>query len=349
MRPKFVYSILLVFNALVLINCKVDPKIVPVLPSDNLAEVVPEGWPQPNYTFSANPISEAGFVLGRALFYETLLSKDNTISCGTCHQLNSAFANTDHKLSHGINDLIGMRNAPALFNLTWHTSFMHDGGINHIENQPPAPITNTVEMGEELENVVNKLQSSEKYRKLFNDAYGDELVTTQRMFKAITQFQGLIYSYNSKYDDYKAGKAQLNDAEKRGYTLFLDKCNACHKEPLFSDFVIRSNGLPVDPSLNDIGRGFIENAPQNYYKFKTPSLRNIAKTGPYMHDGRYSTLQQCLNHYTGGMTNFTNLDPLLQNGIPMTDAEKSDIIEFLMCLTDYKLLADQKFADPNFQ
>ncbi len=329
-------------------SCKVDPEIVPELPSDNLVEVVPEGWPQPNYTFSTNPVTEAGFVLGRALFYETLLSKDNTISCGTCHQLNSAFANTDHKLSHGINDLIGMRNAPALFNLTWHTSFMHDGGINHIENQPPAPITNTVEMGEDLANVVYKLQSSEKYRQLFKDAFGDELVTTQRMFKAFTQFQGLIYSYNSKYDQYKAGKANFDEAEKRGYALFQAKCSNCHKEPLFSDFVIRSNGLAVDPSLNDIGRGFIENQPQNYYKFKTPSLRNIAKSGPYMHDGRFSTLQQCLNHYDGGITNLTNLDPLLQNGIPMTEEEKTDIIAFLNTLTDYKLLSDKRFADPNF-
>jgi len=349
MRLTFVYPSLLFLSVLFLFNCKVDPKIVPVLPSDNIAEVVPDGWPQPNYTFSTNPVSEAGFVLGRALFYETLLSKDNTISCGSCHQLTSAFANTEHKLSHGINDLLGKRNAPGLFNLTWHTSFMHDGGINHIENQPPAPITNTVEMGEEIENVVKKLQASDKYRKLFNDAFGDELVNSQRMFKAITQFQGLIYSYTSKYDEYKAGKAQFSEAEKRGYSLFLAKCSACHKEPLFSDFVIRSNGLPVDPSLNDIGQGLVDNQPGSYYKFKTPSLRNIAKTGPYMHDGRFSTLQQCLNHYTGGITNFTNLDPLLQNGIPMTDGEKADIVEFLLSLTDYRLLSDKRYADPNFQ
>ena len=349
MRLKIGFGILLFVCLLGLFNCKVDPEIKPVVVTDNISEIIPEGWPQPYYTFSTNPVTEAGFVLGRALFYETLLSKDNTISCGTCHQINAAFANTDHKLSHGINDLVGTRNAPALFNLTWHTSFMHDGGINHIENQPPAPITNTVEMGEELNNVVKKLQDSEKYRKLFNDAFGDELVNTQRMFKAITQFQGLIYSYNSKYDNYKAGTAQLTASEGRGYSLFLAKCSACHKEPLFSDFVIRSNGLPVDPSLNDIGHGLIENLPENYYKFKTPSLRNIAKTGPYMHDGRFSTLQQCLDHYTNGITNLTNLDPLLQNGIPMTAEEKADIVAFLFTLTDYKLLSDKRFADPNFQ
>jgi cytochrome c peroxidase len=349
MKSKFVSLILSLVSALLLSNCKVDPKIKPIIETDNVAEIIPEGWPQPYYTFSTNPVSEAGFILGRSLFYETLLSKDNTISCGTCHQLNSAFANTDHKLSHGINDLLGTRNTPALFNLTWHTSFMHDGGINHIENQPPAPITNTVEMGEDLNTVVKKLQESEKYRALFKNAYGDELVNTQRIFKAITQFQGLIYSYNSKYDNYKAGKAQFTEAESRGYSLFLAKCSACHKEPLFSDFAFRNNGLPVDPSLNDIGRAMIENLPENYYKFKTPTLRNIAKTGPYMHDGRYSTLQQCLNHYTNGITNLTNLDPLLINGIQMSDSEKADIVEFLFTLTDYKLLSDQRFADPNFQ
>lgn len=329
--------------------CTVDPKIEQDLPSDGIREIVPDGWPQPYYTFSTNPLSEAGFVLGRALFYETQLSADNSISCGSCHQIDAAFANADHKLSHGIYDRIGTRNAPALFNLTWHTSFMHDGGINHIENQPPAPITNTVEMGEELSSVVQKLQNSSRYRQMFKDAFGEDSVTTQRMFRAITQFQGLIYSFSSKYDDYKNGKAAFTAEELRGYNLFLAKCNACHSEPLFSDFVFRNNGLPVDPTLNDKGRAMIEDTPGNYYKFKTPSLRNIALTAPYMHDGRFSTLEKCLDHYESGISNFTNLDPLLQNGIPLSDAERSDLLAFLNTLTDYKLISDPRFKDPNFQ
>lgn len=329
--------------------CSVDPKIEQPLPSAGIREIIPEGWPQPYYTFSTNPLSEAGFVLGRALFYETQLSIDNSVSCGSCHQIDAAFANADHKLSHGIYDRIGTRNSPALFNLTWHSSFMHDGGINHIENQPPAPITNTVEMGEELSTVVQKLQNSARYRQLFKDAFGDDSVTTQRLFRAITQFQGLIYSFSSKYDDYKRGKTAFTAAELRGYNTFLAKCNACHSEPLFSDFAFRNNGLPVDPSLNDKGRAMIEDLPGNYYKFKTPSLRNIALTGPYMHDGRFNTLEKCLDHYESDISNFTNLDPLLQNGIALSDEERSDLLAFLNTLTDYKLISDPRFKDPNFQ
>ena len=334
---------------LALSGCKVDPKIVPQLPSQGVAEIVPPGWPQPHYTFSTNPVSEDAFILGRALFYETLLSKDNSISCGSCHQLFSAFAQIEHPVSHGIMDRLGTRNAPGLFNLAWHTSFMHDGGVNHIEVQPSAPITNTVEMDEELNNVVNKLQASAKYRSLFKNAFGTEEVNTQRMFKAITQFQGLIYSYNSKYDNYKSGKAQFNEGEIRGYDLFIANCSSCHKEPLFSDFAYRNNGLPPNDSMPDIGRALIDDKPQNYYKFKTPSLRNLAKTSPYMHDGRFNTIEECLDHYHHGIKKeLANLDPLLQNGIQLTTQQRQDIITFLNTLTDYKLLSDQRFADPNF-
>ena len=341
--------LIVLFLGIVFLGCKVDPKIVPVLPSQGVAEIVPPGWPQPAYTFSTNTVSEEAFILGRALFYETLLSKDNSISCGSCHQLFSAFAQIEHPVSHGILDRLGTRNAPGLFNLAWHTSFMHDGGVNHIEVQPAAPITNTVEMDETLSNVVTKLQATEKYRTLFKNAFGTEEVNTQRMFKAITQFQGLIYSYSSKYDNYKNGSAQFNDAEKRGYDAFIANCSACHKEPLFSDFVFRNNGLPPNDSMPDIGRALIDDKPQNYYKFKTPSLRNLAKTGPYMHDGRFNTIEQCLDHYDHGVKKeLANLDPLLQNGIQLTLQQRQDIIAFLNTLTDYKLLSDQRFADPNF-
>ncbi len=335
-----------------LISCKVDPKINAPLPSGKLAEIIPEGWPQPIYTFSANTISENKFVLGRALFYETMLSIDNSISCGSCHQQFSAFANADHNVSHGVNELLGTRNSPALFNLNWHTSFMHDGGINNIEVQPLGPISNTLEMAENINNVITKLQASAKYKDLFNKAYGTETVDSQKMLKAMAQFMGLMYSYKSKYDLYKRGEnnTQLSDAELRGYNLFISKCNTCHKEPLFSDFQFRSNGMPINLFLNDSGRAHITGLAQDKYKFKTPSLRNVALTKPYMHDGSLQTLNQCLDHYTNPITNTVNLDPLLQtNGIPMTSAEKQDIIAFLNTLNDYEFINDKRFADPNFK
>lgn len=331
--------------------CSVDPKIVPVLPANDIREVIPDGWPQPVYRFERNPLGEKGFILGRELFYDPLLSKDNTISCGSCHQQFVAFAHADHDVSHGILGRLGTRNAPALFNLTWHPSFMHDGGVNHIENQPLAPVENPLEMDEKIGNVINKLQASAKYRRLFNDAFGSEEVTYQRFAQAFAQFMGMLYSYNSKYDIVmrKEGTASFSDEEQRGYNLFRAKCATCHKEPLFSDFSYHNNGLPVKPSVNDSGRAHITLNPADLYKFKTPSLRNIALTKPYMHDGRFETLEQCLNHYNGGVTNTVNLDPQLQGGIPLSAQDKQDLIAFLKTLTDYKLLFDKKFADPNGQ
>ena len=330
--------------------CKVDPKIADPKGNSGVVEVIPQNWPAPVYNFSANKLSEEKFALGRALFYEPMLSKDNTISCGTCHQLEYAFANADHKVSHGINDLKGVRNAPAIFNVNWHPYFMHDGGINHIEVQPLGPIANPLEMDEDINRVLEKLQGSAKYRQLFKSAYGSDTVDSQRMLKSMAVFMGMMYSYNSKFDKYKRGedKVTLTAQELRGYTLFRNKCNACHTEPLFSDFAFRSNGLSVDPYLQDSGRAHVKPGIENRYKFKTPSLRNVAKTYPYMHDGRYETLEECLEHYNSKVSNTLNLDPILQNNpITMTSEEMKDIIAFLNTLTDYTFIYDKRFANPN--
>jgi cytochrome c peroxidase len=339
------------FSFLFIFSCKVDPKINNPLPTDNLVEIIPAGWPQPVYTFSINTISQDKFVLGRALFYETMLSRDNSIACASCHQQFVAFANADHPLSHGLNGLLGKRNAPAIFNVNWIPLFMHDGGINQIENQPVGPITNPVEMAEDLNSVMQKLQASAKYKSLFTKAYGTEEVSSQKMMRALAQFMGLIYSNNSKYDYYKRGEnnVTLSPSESHGYNLFLSNCNICHKEPLFSDYQFRNNGLPVDAFLKDSGRAHITRVATDIYRFKTPSLRNIAKTGPYMHDGRFTTLEECLDHYTNGITNLTNLDPWLETWvIQLSPQDKTDIIAFLNTLTDYKFINDKKFSDPNF-
>ena len=258
-------EIAVIICVIFLISCKVDPKILPISPSNELKEITPVGFPNANYTFSTNIISENKFILGRALFYETLLSKNNTISCGSCHQQYTGFANADHDLSHGVNNLRGQRNASALFNLVWHPYFMHDGGINHIEVQPLAPIANVIEMGEDINHVIEKLQASDKYKTLFKNAFGTDEVTSDRLLKAITQFQGLIYSYNSKYDYVKRKEKNISftSQEARGYNLFLANCNACHTEPLFSDFKFRNNGLLMDPFLKDSGRYQIEKLPEN--------------------------------------------------------------------------------------
>lgn len=165
------------------------------------------------------------------------------------------------------------------------------------------------------------------------------------MFKAMAQFMGTMYSYNSKYDMVKNGKESFTSQEQSGYTLFSQKCASCHKEPLFSDYEFRNNGLSVNMALNDTGRAHITGNPSDRYKFKTPSLRNIEKTAPYMHDGRFATLDQCLNHYSSGIVISPTLDPQLNSGIPLTVQEKSDIIAFLKTITDTKFLTDSRFSE----
>lgn len=326
-------------------SCSVDPEIKPDILPDDIKETVPEYWPTPYYNYSNNPLTADGFTLGRTLFYDPLLSSDNTISCGSCHQQFAAFSHSGHDVSHGINGLLGNRNAPALQNLNWNTSFMHDGGILNIEVMPLAPITNTVEMNETMTNVVSKLSASGKYKQLFTKAFGDDLVNSQRIFKAIAQFMGTMYSYNSKYDAVKAGKESFTPQENSGYNLFAQKCASCHTEPLFSDYQFRNNGLSVNVLYNDSGRAHITGNATDRYKFKTPSLRNIEKTAPYMHDGRFTSLDQCLEHYNSGIIISPTLDTQLQSGIILSAQNKADIIAFLKTLTDTKFLTDSRFSD----
>lgn len=324
-------------------GCKVDPKVI--APSAPLQEIVPEGWPKPVYTFSNNPLSEARFQVGRALFYDPILSIDSSVACASCHQDFAAFANGGHQLSHGINELNGNRNTPALFNLNWHPYFMHDGGINHIEVQPLGPISNTIEMGETIGHVVLKLQRSARYRALF----GKDEINSQNILKSMAQFMGVMYSFNSKYDQIKQGAIEVSftEAETRGYRLFLTNCNSCHAEPLFSDFKFRSNGLAVNPALRDSGRAHITGQAGDRYKFKTPSLRNIAVTAPYMHDGRFENLDSCLNYYTRPFANTQNLDPSLPTaGFTFSAQDKKDLVSFLKTLTDTSFINQVRFKDP---
>ena len=341
------YSVFIIIFACCFTSCSVDPEIKPIITSGDVKEIIPDGWPTPQYNFNNNTLTVDGFVLGRSLFYEPLLSSDNTISCGSCHQQFAAFAHSGHDVSHGIFGLLGNRNTPALQNLNWNTTFMHDGGILNIEVMPLAPITNTVEMNESMPNVVSKLAASNKYKILFTKAYGSELVNSQRIFKALAQFMGTMYSYNSKYDLVKSGKSNFTVQEQSGYNLFVQNCSACHKEPLFSDFIFRNNGLSINLAINDSGRAHITGNPLDRFKFKTPSLRNIEKSGPYMHDGRFTTLDQCINHYVSGITTSATLDPILGTGISLSTQDKSDLKAFLKTLTDTKFLNDTKYADPN--
>lgn len=334
-----------------LYGCSKDPKVEePIDPSlANIVFSIPTGWPSPAYNFDANPLTVNGFKLGRKLFFDKKLSRDNTISCGTCHQPFAAFSQIDHDISHGVEDRLGNRNSPSLFNLNWHTSFFWDGGVNHIEVQPLSPITNPVEMDESMENILAKLEADAGYKAMFKDAFGDDKITTQRIFKSMAQFMGMLVSANAKYDKYMRGETTLTASETSGLTIFKSKCASCHTEPLFTDFSFRNNGLALVPNADgqiDSGRGRIPPFDAaNMYKFKVPSLRNLKYTGPYMHDGRFTSLNQVLEHYNTGVNSTPNLDPALSSGISLTDAEKADLLQFLNTLNDEEFVKDVRFKE----
>ncbi|MGH1339358.1 MAG: cytochrome-c peroxidase [Aureispira sp.] len=300
----------------------------------------PSHFPAPSYDFDNNPLDSSKVSLGRLLFYDPLLSKDNTISCASCHSPYNAFAHTDHALSHGIGDAIGTRNAPALFNLAWQTSFMWDGAIHHLDMQALAPISHAQEMGETLPSVLQKLQQSKRYPPLFAQAFGDSLVTGEHLLKALAQFQLTLVSATAKYDHVQQGLDSFNHQELQGQTLFMQHCNNCHTAPLFSSNTFANNGLPVDSLLLDYGKGMLSLAPKDSLLFKIPSLRNLSYTYPYMHDGRFKKLREVLHHYTQTITPHSTLAPSLQHSILLTAPQKTDLIAFLLTLNDKRFVFD---------
>jgi cytochrome c peroxidase len=306
---------------------------------------IPIGWPKTNYDFSKNPLTEEGFQLGRQLFYDPILSKDSTISCASCHLQATGFTHVDHSLSHGIDGKIGDRNSMTMMNLAWSKTFMWDGGVNHLDVQALNPITSPVEMNETLTNVVQKLQKSEKYKSLFVAAFGDEKITGQRVLKALSQFELLLVTANSKYDKVMRKEASFTDQEQNGYQLFKINCASCHTEPLFTNGTFQNNGIPLDTTLNDIGRQRITEKSEDYMKFKVPTLRNIQFTNPYMHDGRFNKLTQVIEHYNSIIVN-KSLPKQLQKRMNLTDNERVDLVAFLLTLTDNEFLFNKRFAYP---
>lgn len=308
---------------------------------------VPKGWPKPAYDFAANPLTKEGIALGRKLFYDGILSKDGNFPCGSCHQQAAAFATFDHDLSHGFNNQFTIRNAQALQNLAWRTAFHHDGGINHLDVQPIAPITAPNEMAETLENVLKKLSADEGYRQMFKAAFGAEQASTATLMKALSQFMLTMVSAGSKYDKVMRGEAVFTLPESLGYQIFKDKkCNSCHAEPFFSDFSFRNTGLSLEPVLRDAGRMRITRQAADSLKFMVPSLRNIIPSFPYMHDGRIKDIYLVLEHYNTGVINGPTTDPLVRNRIPLSNFEKGQLVAFLNTLTDSEFISNKTLAQP---
>ncbi len=314
--------------------------------------VQPEGFPEPDYDFSGNEITKDGFELGKKLFFEPRLSRNNTIACGSCHIQSAAFTHHGHDVSHGIDDQLGIRNPMPIMNMAWSKEFFWDGGVFNLDLAAINAITSPVEMDENVPNVLKKLRDHPEYPGLFKKVFGTEEITDVRFFKALSQYMLLAVSDNSDYDKVRRNEsgAAFSAKQLSGYQVFLAKCASCHEEPLLTDKTYRNNGLTPN-HIDDVGRYDVTLNEADKYKFKVPSLRNWQYTAPYMHDGRFLTLNRVIEHYRTGMVDSESLDPAFRNadgsiGIKMTDEEKNNLIEFLSTLNDRGFVTNPLLAEP---
>ncbi|MFC6223657.1 cytochrome-c peroxidase [Hymenobacter artigasi] len=348
MRRTLVASLACGLAGLLLAGCGLGDVVVPDAPVPGTT--LPANFPAPVYAPDANPPTAAAFALGRSLFYDARLSRDGSVSCGSCHQQFVAFANADHRLSHGVANRLGTRNAPALQNLRWKAEFFWDGGPKNLETLPLAPLTNPLEMDETLPRVLARLNADAHYPQRFAAVYGAGPIDAYQFLRALAQYTAALTSANSRYDQVVRGEAGavLTAGEGRGRVLVAQKCAGCHATDLFTDETYRNNGLSATFEA-DSGRAHITGRTTDVGRFKVPSLRNVALTPPYMHDGRFATLAQVLAHYDHGVMASPTLDAALRPtggplGIPLTTTEQADIIAFLHTLTDDSFIHDARLA-----
>jgi len=346
---KQIFKIGLVFiTFLNFISC--SEEVIQPLEKDEAVDLqFPSYFPEMTFDPSDNPITKNGVELGRKLFYEGRLSRNNTISCGFCHIQENAFTHHGHTVSHGIDDRLGIRNAPPIQNMAFLKRYMWDGVIHNLNQQPIIPMTDVNEMDSSMPEAIAKLSKDEVYRKLFKQAYGDENITGERVLKALSQFMATLISADSKYDRFKQGKENLNSEESQGMVLFQQKCASCHSGELFTDESFRNTGMYYNTQFKDAGRYRVTLDHNDWMKFRVPSLRNVEYTSPYMHDGRFYTLESVLNFYSDNVEDNPNLDPQLKQndhiGIAMNTQEKQFIIAFLKTLSDKSFISDPNFAE----
>jgi cytochrome c peroxidase len=312
---------------------------------------VPSNFPPLVFNTNTNPLTTKGIELGKKIFYDGRLSSDGVVSCGFCHIQENAFTHHGHTFSHGVGEGMGTRNTPAIQNMAFQSQFMWDGASEHLDLMAILPITNPIEMNGDFTAITQMMQNDPIYKNLFAQAFSNKAINSENLLKALGQFMASMVSSNSKFDKFKRSEVggTLTQEEQEGFALFSQKCSSCHATDLFTDNSFRNNGLPVNPLLNDIGRFRVTELAEDLYKFKVPSLRNVEKTSPYMHDGRFFTLEAVLDHYSSGMINSPTLDANLNSngtlGIPLTNGEKTKIIAFLKTLTDNQYLTDKRFSE----
>ncbi len=304
-----------------------------------------------------NPLTMAGVALGRHLFYDPILSRDSSRSCSSCHLQEYGFSDTS-SLSRGIEERLGNRNAIALSNLAYHyTNFFWDGRAASLEAQALVPVEDSVELGNSWEEVETRLQAHINYPVLFRQAFGiahTREIDRSLVAKALAQFERSMISADAKFDRYQAGEVSLSESEERGRLIFFDEsevlptgeCSHCHIAPLFTSLEFFNNGLDnTDQPLKDGGKWQVTRNPFDQGKFKTPSLRNISLTAPYMHDGRFETLDEVIEQYNTGGHYSKNESPNVRP-LGLEAQDKKDLIAFLHTLTDTSYLHRKDLSNP---
>ena len=311
-----------------------------------------------------NPMTVEGVALGRKLFYEEMLSGDNTMSCASCHAPANSFSDPN-QFSTGIDGIQGNRNSMALVNLGWQKFFFWDGRAGSLEQQILGPVPNPIEMHQSWKDAVEKLNQNVNYRNLFYKAFGEPGIDSIKVTKAIAQFIRTMISGESKYDvmykfenslplssNDQAILPTVTPEEWAGYDLFKSlngaDCLHCHSGVLMHINKFSNNGM--DAAFSDPGRGGITGNPNDMGRFKIPTLRNIALTAPYMHDGRFASLDQVIDHYSTGLISSPTIDPLMEHlttsGVQLDSQERDLLKKFLMTLTDYNFVNNPNFQDP---
>ncbi len=300
-----------------------------------------------------NPLTVEGVALGRRLFHDPRLSINDTQSCASCHDQTHGFADA-RQFSVGAEGRAGKRNAMPLANLAWQDAFFWDGRAGSLRDQVLMPIQDPHEMNERLDRVVAKLEKDAAYPAEFAKAFGSPGIATDPLARALEQFLLTLISQESKFDRAVRNRAELSEEEKRGLQLFVTEfdprrgmrgadCFHCHGGTLFTDHQFHNNGLALEES--DFGRMAVTGLAADRGKFKAPSLRNVAVTAPYMHDGRFATLEEVVEHYSGGVQRTAALDPNLakhpDSGLGLSAEEKRALVAFL------KTLTDETFLHPN--
>jgi cytochrome c peroxidase len=305
-----------------------------------------------------NPITDAGATLGRVLFYDTRLSANNTVACGSCHHQSRALVDPD-RFSKGHEGKRTDRNSMGLVELRYYPRgrFFWDERARTLEEQVLLPIQSKVEMGQNLTTLVELLGKDAKYPELYRKAFGDQALTEERTAKALTQFLRSMVSYQSKYDEGRGRARSVRDdfpnytaQENRGKSLFLNRCASCHlpngQDAHFFMTRPRNNGLDADTRNTDGGLGDVTLVPADVGLFKSPSLRNVELTAPYMHDGRLADLGAVIDHYSRDVKPHPNVDGRVRRRLNFSAVEKESLIAFLKTLTDTKFINDPKFSDP---